>query len=184
MDEKTRRVTIEGTRYGGAAQQIVTSFGNSKENLLRMAEARRRRNRADKKPPSSDNMAEPKSPKGSLGEILLVDVGRIQWILVNEERYLEINSRNILQVIKEKGLSQRFWPYRSLYTDMATRIRRLVKSNRIEPRARFIVTATGADPTHKKEFGTFIKLSVSKNEFIVPNSFSRDFKTIILKSFP
>lgn len=167
-DSINGRVTIHaGTRYGGKAQHSYDYYRN--ENCDTLVE---RTKKFSVQKDTSVRMGAPKITSVS------VNAEKIQWVGKRVKKYRMINCPCLSDIIK-KLITGRSLLFNPLYKTLFFALR----DSHIPPVARFCIVATGVDPKNKKKMGTFIKVRISDEEFVLPNSFLRDGSGAFLKSF-
>ncbi|MBI2025360.1 hypothetical protein HYT04_01035 [Candidatus Kaiserbacteria bacterium] len=164
------KITIHaGTHYGGSAQRDCDYYRNNGCDTL----INRAKKFLDQKNTSArTNKREPAR--------MTVHVENIQWIAKRKIKKSRAIYCPRLADLAKKMVTGRKSAFKQLYATLVGSLR----DPRFPPIVQFSVIATGVDPRHRREMGTFIKAMINNEEFVLPSSFLRDCSDAFLKNLP
>lgn len=158
------RVTIHaGTRYAGMAQK-VDDYRQAPDDDTLIERAKKFVNK--KEPPVLTDKSPPKT----------VSIENIHWITKRKKIEMMVNCSRLVDIVKKLTTGRS-----SIFNPLYIVVRGALINANLPPVAHFCIIATGADPQHEKGIGTFIKVKINNEEFVLPNSFLRDCSDAFLK---
>ena len=155
---------IAGTHYGGAAQK-VDDYRHTPDDETLVERTKKFVSRREL-PMSIDE----ESSK-------TVSIENIHWVTKRKKTYMMVNCSRLADIVKKLTTGRRSSVFNPLYIV----VRSALSNANLQPVAHFCVIATGEDTQHAKGDGTFIKVKINNEEFVLPNSFLRDCENAFLK---